>query len=91
VKTRRFSTPLDQRRQVPGTPAAGNRGVGHGCQAFLGDIVDHLQDAEAPPVSEPILNEIHSGRLPELPSPAVPVFHGPACAVFGRTDSPFLR
>lgn len=53
-----LSTPFNRGCKFPRNPIASSRGIDHGCQALLGYIVDHVENAEAAAVSELILNEI---------------------------------
>ena len=53
------STPSrHERRQLAHDPLAGDRRVGDRKQAFAGRVVDHVQDAEAPPAGELVVHEI---------------------------------
>ena len=62
----RFTAPLDDHRQFPGHPPSRDRCVRDRAQAFLGDIVDDVEDAEAPSVGKLVVDEVE----------------GPACVWF---------
>ena len=72
-----LSAPRDQRRQFPGNAAAGNRGVDDSGQTLLGDIVDHVQNAETPPVGELVLDRAMEPPLMEwmAPAPGIAMCH----------------
>src|SRR5579883_3464587 len=53
-----LATPFDQRCQLPGDALAGDRGVGDRRQAFARDIIDDVQNAEAPAAGELIMHEV---------------------------------
>lgn len=53
-----LAAPGDQRRQFPRDAAARDRGVNHGGEAFLRDIVDHVEDPEPPPLGELVMHEV---------------------------------
>jgi len=53
-----LASPDNGRRQFPGGAAAGDRGLDHGGEAFLRDIVNHVEDPELPTLGELIVDEI---------------------------------
>ena len=50
--------PGDQRHQFPRHAAPRDRSVDHGRQAFLRDIVDHVEDPEPPALDELVVDEV---------------------------------
>jgi len=48
----RLAVPRDDGRQLARHTPPGNRGVRDRAQALLGDIIDNVEDAEAPAVGE---------------------------------------
>ena len=59
---------LDDCRQFAGDAATRDRCLRNGAQAFLGDVVDDVEDAEAPAVGELVVDEVQrpSGVGPRL-------------------------
>ena len=53
-----LAAPGDQRRQLPCNAAARDRGVDHGGEAFLGDVVDHVEDPEPPALGELVVDGV---------------------------------
>ena len=53
-----FAAPRDDRVEFSRHPATRERGVGDRRQAFLGHVVDHVEDAEAPTVRELVVDEV---------------------------------
>ena len=48
----------DELRQLTGNPFARDRGVGDCRQAFARDVIDNVEDAEAPALGELIMDEV---------------------------------
>ena len=44
--------------RIAGHPAARDRGIDHRSQAFLGHVVDHVEDAEPPTLRELVVDEV---------------------------------
>ena len=53
-----FAAPREDRVELSRHPPTRDRGVGDRRQAFLGHVVDHVEDAEAPPVRELVVDEV---------------------------------
>jgi hypothetical protein len=53
-----FAAPGDDGVELARDSPAGDRGVGDRRQAFLGDVVDQVEDAEAPPVRKLVVDEV---------------------------------
>jgi hypothetical protein len=47
----RPTAPDDDSVELPRNPPARQRGIAHQAQAFAGEIVDHGQDPEPPPIA----------------------------------------
>lgn len=52
------AAPGDECRQFPRHAATRDRGVEHSSQAFLRDIVDHVEDPEPPTLGELVVEEV---------------------------------
>lgn len=59
---------FNQRGQFPRHAAARDRRVRDGCETFLGDVIDDVQQPEPPPAGELVVNEVKrpSGVGPRL-------------------------
>jgi hypothetical protein len=75
----RLAMPLDDRRQLACRASARDRGVRDCAQTLLGHVIDDVEDAEAPPVCELVVDEVCRParvwlRLDQdrRPSPATP-------------------
>ena len=53
-----FATPIDDRCQFARNAPSRDRGVGDRTQTFLGDVIDDVQNAEAPATGELIVDKI---------------------------------
>ena len=49
---------VDESRQLPRDSVSGHRGVRDGRQALVGDIIDDIEDPEAPAVGHLIVHEV---------------------------------
>ena len=54
----RFAAPGDEGVELARNSRAGDQGVGDRRQTFLGDVVDHVEDPEAPPVRKLVVDEV---------------------------------
>ena len=45
-------------RQFPRHAVAGNRGVGNGSQALMGDIINDVQNPEPPAIGHLVMHEV---------------------------------
>ena len=54
----RLAPPDDQGRQLACDSPSRDRGVHHGRQALLGDIVHHAEDAKSPVIGELVMDEV---------------------------------
>jgi hypothetical protein len=58
-----LATPGDDGIELARHPGAGERGVGHQAETFPGEVIDHRQDAEPPPVGEAVAQEVKRPAL----------------------------
>jgi hypothetical protein len=78
-----FAAPGDDGVELARHPPAGDRGVGDRRQAFFGDVIDHVEDAKAPPVRKLVVDEVDrpAGVRPRLDQDRRPHARGPLAAL----------
>lgn len=84
---RGFAAPGDDGIEFAGDPDAGQGSIRHQGQALAGEVIDHGQDAKAPPVGESVGDEVQRPALigsrgqnqgpscPQGPFATAPAFH----------------